>query len=180
MKTNYKAIQTRYKNCKFRSRLEARWAVFFDHCGLNWQYEPEGFEFDEELAEFGYFPEDWEGRYLPDFYIPEWKTWIEIKAKLPDDHFLMTMDEIKVWCLAKHTGEEARLLVGLPDHTALGSYADISGPLPRMDRDIDPLVLFACRCDRSKAIPGPTKCMIANATQAALSARFEFGESGAQ
>jgi hypothetical protein len=35
-------IPTRYKGYHFRSRLEARWAVFFDALGLRWQYEVEG------------------------------------------------------------------------------------------------------------------------------------------
>lgn len=30
-----KAIETRYKGYRFRSRLEARWAVFFDALGLS-------------------------------------------------------------------------------------------------------------------------------------------------
>lgn len=51
-----KAIQTRYAGCHFRSRLEARWALFFDHLGIRWEYEPEGFETSA-------------GRYLPDFRI---------------------------------------------------------------------------------------------------------------
>ena len=38
-----KAIETRYKGYRFRSRLEARWAVFFDACGYKWEYEPEGY-----------------------------------------------------------------------------------------------------------------------------------------
>ena len=38
-----KAIQTEYKGYLFRSRLEARWAVFFDACGVDWEYEPEGY-----------------------------------------------------------------------------------------------------------------------------------------
>jgi len=37
------AIPTRYAGCHFRSRLEARWAVFFDHMRIDWVYEPEGF-----------------------------------------------------------------------------------------------------------------------------------------
>jgi len=37
-----KAIQTEYKGYLFRSRLEARWAVFFDACGIEYEYEPEG------------------------------------------------------------------------------------------------------------------------------------------
>jgi len=42
-----KAIDTKYKGYKFRSRLEARWAVYFDAIGLEWEYEKEGFEFGE-------------------------------------------------------------------------------------------------------------------------------------
>ena len=41
-----RAIGTKYGGCYFRSRLEARWAVFFDHLGIEWLYEPEGFEKD--------------------------------------------------------------------------------------------------------------------------------------
>ena len=33
------AIQTRYAGSLFRSRLEARWAAFFDLAGWSWQYE---------------------------------------------------------------------------------------------------------------------------------------------
>lgn len=39
-----KAIETRYKGYRFRSRLEARWAVFFDKMGWNWKYEHQGYE----------------------------------------------------------------------------------------------------------------------------------------
>lgn len=49
-------IETIYGGCRFRSRLEARWAVFFDSLGLPWEYEPEGFELRS-------------GRYLPDFRV---------------------------------------------------------------------------------------------------------------
>ena len=38
-----KAIETYYKGYRFRSRLEARWAVFFDAAGIKYEYEPEGF-----------------------------------------------------------------------------------------------------------------------------------------
>lgn len=34
------AIPTLYNGVQFRSRLEARWASFFDACGWPWQYEP--------------------------------------------------------------------------------------------------------------------------------------------
>lgn len=61
-----KAIETRYKGYRFRSRLEARWAVFFDALGLEWEYEREGFQ----------TPSGW---YLPDFYLPSIDTWFEVK-----------------------------------------------------------------------------------------------------
>lgn len=37
------AIETVYSGCRFRSRLEARWAAFFDLCGWRWVYEPVDF-----------------------------------------------------------------------------------------------------------------------------------------
>jgi hypothetical protein len=35
-----KAIPTLYNGVQFRSRLEAKWAAFFDLMGLSWEYEP--------------------------------------------------------------------------------------------------------------------------------------------
>jgi len=52
-----KAIQTEFKGYKFRSRLEARWAVFFESIGLEWEYEAQGF-----ILENG-------KHYLPDFTV---------------------------------------------------------------------------------------------------------------
>ena len=53
------AIETEYNGYLFRSRLEARWAVFFDEIGLNWSYEAEGYVLDDGSY------------YLPDFTIYE-------------------------------------------------------------------------------------------------------------
>lgn len=36
-----KSIPTIYKDIRFRSRLEARWAAMFDLLGWSWEYEPE-------------------------------------------------------------------------------------------------------------------------------------------
>lgn len=63
-----KAIETVYKGYPFRSRLEARWAVFFEALGVSFDYEPEGYKIDNAI------------KYLPDFYIPEWDMYIEIKG----------------------------------------------------------------------------------------------------
>lgn len=65
-----KAIETTYKGYRFRSRLEARWAVFFDALGLQWEYEPEGFVTSA-------------GWYLPDFRVRRTHRagvdWVEVK-----------------------------------------------------------------------------------------------------
>lgn len=46
-----KAIQTEYKGYRFRSRLEARWAVLLDELGVKWEYEPEGYDLLEKNME---------------------------------------------------------------------------------------------------------------------------------
>jgi hypothetical protein len=66
-----KPIETRYAGCRFRSRLEARWAVFFDHLGIEWEYETETYLVGPFGSRRG---------YLPDFYLPEQDLWIEVKG----------------------------------------------------------------------------------------------------
>ena len=76
--SHLKAIETHYNGYRFRSRLEARWAVFFDAYGVDYEYELEGFELGNGL------------RYLPDFYIPSLGTYVKIK---PSRKF--TLNELK-------------------------------------------------------------------------------------
>jgi hypothetical protein len=63
------AIETTYKGYRFRSRLEARWALFFDAMDLQWEYEVEGFELSNRK------------RYLPDFWLPVLDCFAEVKPK---------------------------------------------------------------------------------------------------
>lgn len=65
---NLKAIDTEFDGHLFRSRLEARWAVFFKLMGWNYEYEIEGFQLPS-------------GRYLPDFYFPDAECWAEVKPR---------------------------------------------------------------------------------------------------
>lgn len=75
-----KAIETTYKGFRFRSRLEARWAIFFDECRIRWEYEPEGFELEDG------------SKYLPDFKLLEIETyrgqtpiWVEVKGIMTEE-----------------------------------------------------------------------------------------------
>ncbi len=67
------SIPTLHNGIMFRSRLEARWAMFFDELCQRAQYEWEGFDMGPG------------GIYKPDFFLPEvgGGTWLEIKGVLP-------------------------------------------------------------------------------------------------
>lgn len=82
---------------RFRSRLEARWAVFFQSLGVDWEYEPEGFDLG---------PDGW---YLPDFWLPKLEMWAEVKATA------FSAEELaRTHALANGTGREVLRLVGPP------------------------------------------------------------------
>lgn len=93
-----KPIQTEYNGVKFRSRLEARWALFFDGIGVRWAYEPEGYTLPS-------------GAYVPDFKLLELKTWIEIK---PNEAAADERDRALCQELAEATGERVVLFGGIP------------------------------------------------------------------
>lgn len=94
-----KPIDTHFMGYKFRSRLEARWAVFFSEMCWGYDYEPEGFVLEDGTP------------YLPDFYIKELKTWVEVK---PDQ--ITEEDKNKCMLFSKSLGEKFCVMLanGLP------------------------------------------------------------------
>lgn len=100
-----KPIETVYKGYKFRSRLEARWAVFFDALGIEWEYEPEGYDLGGGVY------------YLPDFFLKnvsirhgEKGIWAEVKPKQPT-----VSEDWKMQRLVIGTEKSGVILVGMPD-----------------------------------------------------------------
>lgn len=75
MTTAPRPIETEYAGHRFRSRLEARWAVFFQTMDLKWEYEPQGFHVGRAGKP-----------YLPDFYLNEIGLWVEVKPAMADVH----------------------------------------------------------------------------------------------
>lgn len=95
------AIDTKYNGYNFRSRLEARWAVFMDTIDVGYEYEPEGYNLDGVL-------------YLPDFWIPSLDCFLEIKPLSPNNKA-----ESKAESLAMKTQKNVLVFVGqhaLPEH----------------------------------------------------------------
>jgi hypothetical protein len=93
-----KPIETVYRGNRFRSRLEARWAVFLDAAGIKWQYEPEGYAANGR-------------RYLPDFWLPELKMFAETK---PHTEACEEARET-VKALANGSGYRCLLIAGPPN-----------------------------------------------------------------
>jgi hypothetical protein len=169
-----KPIETRAYGHRFRSRLEARWAVAFTEAAIEWQYEPEGFDLGDQ------------GFYLPDFWLPQVQMWAEVKPDCPTDAELD-----KCTALVKQSGKECLLLVGPP---SVNSYWAIL-PESLSDKDPDCDVIDFCIfdglnlhlsenrfyvcCGVGGLFPMPliTGFDSHPAVTAALSARFEHGES---
>ena len=68
-------IETRYMGHYFRSKAEARFAVFLDCLGIKWEYEPQGFDLGNGL------------KYLPDFKIYNVEIWDENRDKCHYDTY---------------------------------------------------------------------------------------------
>jgi hypothetical protein len=146
-----KAIETKYKGYRFRSRLEARWAVFFDNCGAKYLYENEGYQ----------LPHGW---YLPDFFLPEEDIFVEIKPDISQ-----ISDRVRTFTLAG----ELLAASGKSVYVFHGDPVDALGPnfpgmfLMEATKDIGSIPSFFYLSDyKSAAIK-------------ARQSRFEHGEVGA-
>lgn len=89
------AIETHYNGHRFRSRIEARWAVFFDELGVEWEYEKEGYTLSDGT------------KYLPDFWLPESATFVEVKGAPPT-----TAERQTAATLARDSGKSVLLVWG--------------------------------------------------------------------
>jgi len=174
------AIETKAYGYRFRSRLEARWAVFLSSLGMEWDYEREGYVIDGKS-------------YLPDFWLPSidpsckaagWGVWLEIKPTWP----LKAHQEALYAGLALQTGHRLYAACGSPwdcriyifDHHHAGDPLSIpmcdSARLFE-DRNTGEVVLLSVRPPRKTNFTFGARGALAIACDAAKSARFEYGES---
>lgn len=150
------AIQTRYKGYHFRSRLEARWAVFFDAAGIEWEYEHEGYDLGDS----------W---YLPDFMMlhnPGRGPIVEIKPVAPTSEELQKLSD--ACALARDgCGAYGAFIWGAPGKEMWWSI-DKEGDFP-WEEDHDDLISYLSTGQARSSL-------YSLAVRAARSARFEHGE----
>jgi|SRR5688572_8885344 len=175
-----KPIETVYKGYRFRSRLEARWAVFFEQMKWPWEYEPEGYEWRDQ-------------KYLPDFVcrliVP---TYFEIKPLFSEEQKLSAKEAQSKWLdFAKHFVSPERsavLIFGSP-------WVDMRAWVAAWDEErkgssvVIDTFLGQCPCCDSPSlliVGEDLKRKVWNAPgfnrrpyELARSARFEHGEKGA-
>lgn len=170
-----RAIETHYKGYRFRSRLEARWAVFFDALGISWEYEAEGFVTSA-------------GPYLPDFRLFG-SLYVEIKPASPIS--IGIQDAFPKIAAFANTGRDITTLFGDPQ---VRWYPVLT--LTRMssdDRDLNLLSIdwldFGMSASKQRpwyyygGVEMPPQShlsyndTLAGAVWAARGARFEHGET---
>jgi len=98
------ALPTFYKKIKFRSRTEARWAVFFDLIEFKRDYENQGYKLDDGEC------------YLPDFELtlPNGnELYIEVKPE-NFDKFENSQYVHKLHSFANESGKDLVILQGNP------------------------------------------------------------------
>ena len=71
---NLFGVKTTYKNINMKSKLETKFAYFLDLLFIKWEYEPRQFLLSNGIP------------YIPDFYLPELKTWIETKGFIEENN----------------------------------------------------------------------------------------------
>jgi hypothetical protein len=177
-----KAIETFYRGYKFRSRLEARWAVFFDTAGIKWEYEKEGYDLGEE------------GYYLPDFWLPEvtsrWSdtagVFVEIKPEIGE--YVSDCEKKKLHALGQLF--PTYCFRGLPWNPNDSGGYEFCGEI--WDNNMVFMHCEPCNhvkiefaegnymfCPKCKAHASDQTQKLELAYQAARQARFEFGQNGA-
>lgn len=89
-----RALDTPYRGYVFRSRLEARWAVFLTALDIPFEYETQGYDLS------GVY-------YLPDFWLPDHNIFLEVKPYKPT-----VTEEYKAFKLASEMEKHVYIAFG--------------------------------------------------------------------
>lgn len=109
-----------YNGYHFRSTLEGRWGVFFDHLDISYEYEPQGFKLQDGVC------------YLPDFWFPYVRWWAEAK---PADATPEERRKCELTVLG--TGAPFLILAGPPDFREYAGISRDAGMLTEANYSLD-------------------------------------------
>lgn len=155
--------ETSYAGCLFRSRLEARWAVFFDTLGIRWEYEPDRYSIgpdyryyhgkedvgcawwhldkdsfsnlsDEEKLKCVPIENSYT-EYLPDFYLPKFDTWVDVKGVYDEKDSEITRASVDYGLLPIHRQSDLYREDKPFDTNGILYLGDIPDPTARNLRD---------------------------------------------
>uniref|UniRef100_A0A6H1ZZ15 Uncharacterized protein n=1 Tax=viral metagenome TaxID=1070528 RepID=A0A6H1ZZ15_9ZZZZ len=186
-------IETNYDGYHFRSRLEARFAVFFNYLRTPYEYEKEGYNLDGEF-------------YLPDFFLPDVTlrgiaehyctgtekdvacnagVWLEVKGKEHTDRESKLCENLGAFTITPVV-----LIEGMPNLDNVENFYQL---WPWWDNGMCFMKCFRCGAIKIEFLESSysscKKCGceedgmwnhpdILSAIHHAKSARFEFGQSG--
>jgi hypothetical protein len=150
--TAVRAIETTAYGHRFRSRLEARYAVFLASMGVSWQYEPQGFNLPS-------------GNYLPDFFLPllDGGTWMEIKPYGVGSYFgfaacnykgIPRLRDERLYEFAEYARTQNQrfyIAYGIPSDVFLDHWADYNEE-GILEAAHDPHAWCVCACGKTVGI----------------------------
>jgi hypothetical protein len=182
-----RAIETRYAGYRFRSRLEAKWAVFFDSLEppIVWDYEQEGYEIPTSLGTM---------RYLVDFWLQSTRQWAEVKGFLNMDG-MRKMHAIAVSLTQCRKGTDLVIFGNIQRQHSAAWPVQLHAHEDRLWAVAWDPYSAGCAIKRPRVLVEPTMEMCEHLTQgfpfgvpewaeealeAARQARFEWGEQGAR
>jgi len=184
MKSEIKPLETLWNGNRYRSRLEARWAVFLESLKIDFEYEREGYQTKSGRG------------YLPDFWLPNVGvrgvappgTWLEIKPNEPSGEEMSDLGDV-----CEFTGASGIIAMGRPPLEMMWGTEWLIQVAVRGEYwwDNSMLIVECVKCGRFKfefsegnymkcpycgGITDESTVDIALAAEAASLARFEHGE----
>lgn len=177
-----KPIETTYNGYRFRSRLEARWAVFFDAFCIMYEYEPEGFMLKygmRYLPDFALYNVHWRGEHA-EHYLEKRTQPIYVEVKGVNKYDEIRLDErVRMEEFAKHAPLIILGNIPLDDFSAQDSCSGLCS-FSLLDGDNYPgfFTVFNNEIWFSGADHNEFSCGSADkALSIARQARFEYGET---
>lgn len=130
-----KIIETEYKGTIYRSRTEARWAVFMTALNFPFVYEPECFDLGKD------------GWYVPDFWLPSIDSFMEVKPEI-----MVEGRESPTLALCRETKKDVYVFFGQPKMPDFGESHCIDNAIKHFGEGGEDYSYWFCCCPHCKQV----------------------------